>query len=251
MTTLFLNMKSQHSIRFPRPTQRHKLVNLTERFIAQESTLPAKAQTPYTTRLTELLQQASPTHNGQLHGELQRTAASEALKRLDQTATQLIRRIWRTMNATFMDTPERAEEWGFNIKQATGNILIPRKRAERLTMLDSYIAREQSRPAKERFATPDLTEVIAVRDQLRANLTARNNGKARRETSVAASRAIAGELLQNLQAAAAYLISTRYNFTLTPELQQWGFTVVAARNGNGHGNGHANGHDSDPSNGVE
>ena len=119
-------------------------------------------------------------------------------------------------------------------------------------MLDSYIAQEQSRPAKERFATPDLTEVIAVRDQLRANLTARNNGKARREASVAASRAVAGELLQNLQAAAAYLISTRYNFTLTPELQQWGFTVVAARNGNGHGNGHpnGNGHGSDPGNGV-
>lgn len=81
--------------------------------------------------------------------------------------------------------------------------------------------------------------VKAVRDELQANLSARDAGKMQRQLNIIAGKNVGDELLQHLQAAAAYLVTTRYNFSVSPELQRWGFEVVSPRNGaaNGHTNG--------------
>lgn len=215
--------------------------------MAYEHSLAPDQQTPYTAKLATLLQAALPTSAGEISSETQRTVAWEAVKRLDDHAAKLIRQIRSAIVFFFMETPERAAEWGFTLKQSTGRVRLPQTRTERAALLTAYIAAEQRRPEAERFSRPNLAEVMQVRDELYAALTARDNGKAQRQTNVAASRALTNELVRHLQAAVVYLATTRYNFALSLELQQWGFELVVPRSGpttNGHSpNNGLNGHD--------
>lgn len=81
-----------------------------------------------------------------------------------------------------------------------------------------------------------------MRDDLAASLKARDAGKTQRTVSVNNSHALARQLHNFLQLGLAALVSGDYDFSITPELKNWGFDVVG-RNGhsNGHGNGHSNG----------
>ncbi len=224
--------------------QRASLVSLAQTFTAYEQNLPPAEQTPYTAQIAGLLAQALPTHSGQVSGEIQRTVASEAVKRLDEQARLLVNQILYMLKATFPTQPEQAEAWGFALKQTTGQIRLPKTCLERLALLNAYLAQEESRPAAEQFSLPALATVKAVRDELQANLNARDAGKMQRQLSVIAGKNVGDELLQHLQAAAVYLLSTRYNFSVSPELQRWGFEVVSLRNG--AANGHTNGNGQSP-----
>jgi hypothetical protein len=236
--------RSNYTVRFPKAAERANILALAQSFVVYERSLPAKAQTPFTAKVIELLGTAVPVHSSRLSSEAQRTVASEAVKRLDAAAKLNCEQIYGLMKVMFPGSPERAKEWGFQVKQTTRNILHPRSREARLALLNTYIAKEESRPAKERFAMPSLDQVRQVRDELQANLIARNAGRTQRETSIVNGRALAAELLQYLQAAAVYLLADQYRFSLSPDLRKWGFEVVALRNGYGNGNGNspANGH---------
>lgn len=239
MFRITFDPKSPYTVRFPKMEERASVLSLAQTFVAYEQSLPTEARTPFTAKLTELLDTALPMHNSRLSSEVQRTVASEAVKRLDAAAKLVCEQIYGQMKVMFPGSPERAQEWGFHVKQTTRRVLHPRSRQARLALLNRYIAKEESCPEAERFAVPALNEVRRVRDELQANLAARNDGRNQRETSIINSRPLSTELLHYLQAAAVHLLADKYGFSLTPDLRKWGFEVVARRNG--HGNGHENG----------
>ena len=55
----------------------------------------------------------------------------------------------------------------------------------------------------------------------------RSDSQAQRESSTAQANAVADELLDLLQAALVQIILQQYGRKVTPDLQSWGFEVVA------------------------
>lgn len=238
MLQIRFDSSSSYALHFPRPHERTKVLALAQTFVAYDETQPEDRQSPYTPKLKALLEEMIPRNDQRLQGEAQRTVASDALKQLDDEASLIIDQIIGMMRVVFPTAPGQAERWGLAVKQRTGNILKPHKREARLALLNAYIKTEYSRPDYERFSLPDLDHVVRVRDELQTNLHARNTGKTQREVGIATGKALSLELHNHLQAAVVYLLSEQFNYKLTHELQNWGYTVVSGHNGRGHGHSH-------------
>ncbi|MCB9101159.1 MAG: hypothetical protein H6632_16600 [Anaerolineales bacterium] len=194
--------------------------------MAYDQTLPPEEQCRYTPDIADLLQICIPVCDTYDSSESQRTIASEGVKRLDEQATHLIRRIHQLIKSDLYDTPEQAEAWGFQVKQSTKTVLLPKTRKERLVMLKKYIAQEESRPAEERFTKPDLETVKQVRDGLVTHLAVRRSGRDKRKSSRAARDEAFAKLVDCLRMAAGDLIIKRFDHKISFEMQQWGFEIV-------------------------
>lgn len=226
MLQLILDTLSQYQVEIPEPDEHADLINLGEGVLAYDQTLPPDKQSPVAAHLAKLLQECRP-HRAEFHSsEAQRTIASENLKRLEKKVYQYLKRIQHKLKDDFWDTPEEAEAWGFEVKQATGNIIFPDGKKERLRVLDAYIAKESTRPEAERFESPSLAEVIDVRDQWMATQKVRKSSKAQRTTSRIARDAAFQRLREGLRLAASNIVVLQYDHTITLDLKRWGFDVV-------------------------
>jgi len=226
MYPIILDPPSPYQVNIPTIEQPTSLITAGENFIAYDETLPPEEQSYLLPDLRQLMQECVPTHNTYKSSEVQRTIASEAVKRLDERAKALIRKIRYKLNYDYMETPEAVEEWGFQVKQGTGKILLPKTRSDRLALLDTYIAKEESRPPAERLATPDLAAVTQVRDDLKANLDACRSNRSRRKVSYSARTETLKALYDTLRLAGGLIILKKFNRKLTPGLENWGIEVT-------------------------
>lgn len=229
MITAKFDTTSKLHLKFPEKNKPEQIVDAIRAFVDYELSRPVELQLPHTPIMVNLLQQWAATDDQRTQGEWQRANAAEAIERLDQEIVELVRHIRKTLDAAFPTRPSQAKGWGFKSKQTTKNILLPQSRTEHLMTLDKYIAQEQSRPAAERFTSPDLAEVIRVRDTMREQLYIRRIGRNQREKSVAAGNRIAAAMYNYLQAAAVHLLTFNFDFTITPKLEYWGYNVVSRR----------------------
>ena len=252
-TAATIDTLSPYHVNLPTPNDGPDLINSGESFVTYDETLPPEQQSPLLPEIRELLQQCTPSQNVIITSEAQRTMASEAVKRLDEQATTLIRKIHRMFNHTFFETPEAAEQWGFKVKQSTRNILMPQNRPQRLALLNAYIAKEESRPAEERFTTPDLAEVVALRDDLKANLAIRRNSQNRRKASLTASNDALKALYDCMRTAGAVILIKHFNRTIHQDMTKWGFEVIRrqAKGKDAEAEPAANGTTTTPTNGSE
>ena len=226
MYPINLDRSSAFQVNIPTPSQPTKLITSGQNFVAYEETLPPEEQSYLLPDLRQLLQASVPTQNSYKSSEVQRTIASEAVKRLDEQAKALIRKIHYKLHYDYSETPEAAEEWGFEVKQGTGKILLPKKRPDRLALLDTYIAKEESRPPEEQFSKPNLADVIRVRDDLKANLDTRRTSRSRRKDSYAARAETLEALYDTLRMAGGLIVLKKLNRKVTPALEQWGIEVT-------------------------
>lgn len=229
MITAKFDTISKLHLKFPEKNKPEQIVDTVRSFVNYELSRPAELQLPHTPIMVNLLQQWAASDAQRTQGEYQRATAAEDIERLDQELSELVRHIRKTLDAAFPTRPSQAKGWGFKSKQSTKNILLPQTRTEHLMALDDYIAKEQSRPAAERFTSPDLAEVIRVRDTMREQLYLRHIGQNQREKSVAAGNRIAAVMYNYLQAAAVHLLTFNFDFTITPRLEYWGYNVVSRR----------------------
>ena len=226
MYHVILDSPSPYLVDIPTPNQPAKLITTGQNFVKYDESLPPEEQSYLLPDLRQLLQASVPTQNSYKSSEVQRTIASEAVKRLDEQAKALIRKIRHKLNYDYTETPEAAEEWGFQVKQGTGNILLPTNRSERLALLDTYIAKEESRPPEERLTAPNLAEVISLRDSLKANLDTHRTSRSRRKDSHAARAETLEALYDTLRLAGGLIILKKLNRKLTPALEKWGIEVT-------------------------
>ena len=231
MITTKFDTTSKFHLNFPDKNKPLDVISIVETFISYDQSHPPEAQLPHTAKLVELMQQWSESDHKRLVGEAQRAAAAEIVEQLDKEMIEYVRHIKKTLDAVFPDAPAQAKAWGFDAKQSTKNILLPQTRREHLAVLDKYIAKEQSRPEAERFTSPDLTEIIHVRDKLKEQLSIRLAGQNQREEGVAAGNQLALEMYNYLQSAAVHLLTFTFGFTLTLEFQNWGYDVLPRRVG--------------------
>lgn len=226
MVQVRFDVGSPWQVKVPRAERQQALFSSAQTFVAHEETLPPDKQSIYLGKIRELLSEAGMLTEQKDKGESQRTVSSEELKRAEEEAKEIAGQVQGLLRAVFPKTPERAEEWGLDLKQGTHTLLLPRTRLARLTFLSRYLAKEESRAPAERFTTPTLADVRRVRDTLAASLAGRDSGITQRESSVAARVATAARLSDYLQAALVHLLAQN-NFTITPSLQAWGYHVVA------------------------
>ena len=211
------------------------IVQTAQAFIRYEQRRPLQAQLPHTPILIDLLRQWADNDQKRTDGETQRAVAAEQVQQFDQAVIDMVRHARKTLDAAFPTNPAKAKAWGFEAKQSTQNILLPRTRDDHLRVLGHYIAREQSRPAAERFRSPDLSEAIRVHEALRRQIALRQAGQNQREAAVAASYVIGVKMHYYLQAAVTHLLAFKFDFIVTVELQKWGFNVVSRRATTGKG----------------
>jgi hypothetical protein len=212
---------------------------LATTFCTHENGLAANERNPHLLRISDLLQQSETFSDQKVNGHTLAVTSSEEAKRLNERAKVLVRQIQNLLSGLYAETPERATEWGFEVRQSgsrAGKVLIPATRAEVITTLGKYCEKESSRPAAEQFAVPRLSEVKQVYDGLRGSLDTRDLGTTERKTAVAGTYEVAEALLDYLQAALAYLLVTKFDRKVTPELGLWGFDVIA-RPAKASGNG--------------
>lgn len=230
MHSILLDTRSPYHVRIPYPDQWFDLIEVSQDFVIYDQSLPPEQRCHYTPYIVELLQTCIPLCDAYETSKSQRTIASEGVKRLDEQAVYLTRRIHQMIKSCFYDTPEQAEAWGFQIKQSTQSILLPQNRKERLAMLKKYIAKEESRPAEERFTTPDLATIKQVREDLVANLAARRTKRDQRKSSRAARDKACGQLVDCLRMAAGDVMLRHFGHKISYEMQQWGFEIVERQN---------------------
>lgn len=231
MHLIHLDAPSSLHVHIPPADQWSDLTDTGQSFVTYDQSLPPDQQCFYTPYIANLLQTCIPLCDTFDDSESKRTMASEAVKRLDEQSTHLTRRIHSMIKSYLYDTPEKAEKWGFQIKQSTKSILMPKSRKDRLAMFKKYIAKEESRPAEERFTTPDLATVKEVRDGLVEHLAARRSGRDMRKSSRAARDEAFGKLVDCLRMAAGDLMIRFYDHKVSFEMQKWGLEIVERQNG--------------------
>ena len=208
----------------PESGQPNGLFTAGKTFLTHDATLPPEKQSPFKDDIAELLQQCSPHQDTFKQSESQRTIASENLKRHEEKAYRLLQRIHRNLKAHLFDTPEEAEEWGFEVKQSTRNILFP-DRKDRLHVMNRYIAKEECLPEAERFTVPELAKVIEVRDQLQERKSHYHSSQVQRRASRVARDSILQKLRDTLKAAGTVIIMKHLDGTISPEMAKWGYEV--------------------------
>lgn len=227
--TIAYHDQSDYKLRYPKSDNRGAIITIARKFVAYEQYRPRAQQTPYTSLMAELLVEIDQSEQDIADAKTRHAVAAEAVNRFDEQSKTLVSYMIKSIDAAYPATPSKATEWGFTVKQRTKNIMTPQSRDERLLVMKSYIAKEHSRSEAEQFTSPTLAEVIDVWQGLLASVNARDEGQNDREAAIAACRAKAELLLKHIQAAAVNLLSLRYNYLLSPALQNWGYDVVRKR----------------------
>lgn len=237
MTITFRDSQSAYRLAFPSQTDQDAVMALAETFIAHEQTRSPEQQTPYTPAITGWYQELVDASNEKVEAQRRRTIASHKIKQFDRESRKLVRQMWKTVTLYSEDELSEAVQWGFKLKQTTGNILMPRGREERMVTLATYFSQEESRPEAERFPKPALADVMTVRDELKANLMAYQNAETQQETSVESCRDLTKKLSSYLQAAGIFILAGEFEMKLSTQLQNWGYDVVLKRSKSSNGNG--------------
>ncbi|MCB0166757.1 MAG: hypothetical protein KDI79_21200 [Anaerolineae bacterium] len=226
-----IHIVDQDDIRvyFPSSKIRADVIDLGKKYMAHEQTLPVKKQNLFTPIINDLLQQILEYEKNIAEGEAQRAVASDAVTKLEERSKQLVASMLKTIDAAFPHRPAKAQEWGFATKKETAHIRTPRSQKERLAVMESYIAKEESRPEEERFTIPALADVIDNYQAYGAAVKRRDTGQYQRQKYVTASNALAKQLGQYLQLAAGVIVGYDYRLKVSHDLQQWGYKVIELR----------------------
>lgn len=214
----------------PRAYQKQEIFELALAFATYEATLPPAEQTPFTARIQTALAEVQDAHEEAVSQEANRKAASEALKRHQQTAKTTVNQIRNFLAAHFAHAPEQAQAWGFVVRQtgrSAGQILMPQSPTEITACLTEYINTETARPEAERFSQPLLADVITLRDNLVQQRQQRNQARQIRLQKNGRVETLAQQLFEELRLALGYLILVQFNGQPDRALAQWGYTLVA------------------------
>lgn len=229
MTIRYSEPESPYQINFLDLQQRAELLAQGQIFIAQEQMRPLKEQTPFTPRIIKLVNQLQTAYATQTEAERQRTIAADKLKQLQKTAVIVVTQMWKSVTGKYANDPSEATRWGFKLKPRTRNVLKPKTLSERLALMNTYIAKEESRPEEERFRIPELAEVIELRDKITANMQAHQTGQNQQENSFEAIKKLTKALSNCLQGAAVHILGVDFDFDLSTQMQNWGYDITLKR----------------------
>lgn len=229
MTITHKDARSSYQLTFPNQTDDDGIFTLAGNYIAYEQTRPPDQQTLYTADITGWYEELLSAKQEKTAAQSRRAIASQKIKQLDEEATELVRHMWKTVTHHCHDMLSEVTQWGFRMKQTTGNALMPRNRDERLATMTTYINKEQSRPEEERFSKPDLAAIITVRDELKANLVAYQTADTQQRNCDEQCRELLYNLSEFLQAGGIEILGKVFRMKVSTQMRNWGFDVTVKR----------------------
>ena len=229
MTITHKDTRSPYQLTFPSQSDDDGIFTLAGNYIAYEQTRPPDQQTLYTADITGWYEELLIAKQEKIAAQSRRAIASQKIKQSDAEAKELVRHMWKTVTHHCHDMLSEVTQWGFKMKQTTGNALMPRKRDERLAVMTAYINKEQSRPEEERFRKPDLAAILAVRDELKASLTAYQAADTQQRNCDERCRELLFNLSEFLQAGGVEILGRVFRMKVSTQMRNWGFDVTLKR----------------------
>lgn len=165
-------------------------------------------------------------------GEAVRTLSTGMYRALLITLRKNFQRILAFLRYKHAHNLLLLERYGLDVRHAARGgytVALPRTDAGLIALLDIYLAQETSLPPEERIPNPSLAEMQSLKTDLANYQYARRQARTQRTSNISERRNITEELNQYLRCAAHLLLITRFNGKVTPELGNWGFTVIARR----------------------
>ncbi|MCB0196324.1 MAG: hypothetical protein KDJ65_30510 [Anaerolineae bacterium] len=231
MPLIHKDSKSTNRLVFPSQNDEDGNIALSERFLAYEQTLPPESQAPYNDKISGWYQKLLVAKQERTAAQSRRSIASQKIKQAEEDSKELLRQMWKTVTLHCYDVISEVTQWGFKMKQTTGNALMPQTRDERLATMTAYINKEQSRPEEERFAKPDLAEIITTRDALKAHVIAYQIADTQQRNYDEQCETLLESLSDYLQASAIDILARNFKMKLSTQLQNWGYEVSLKRRG--------------------
>ena len=230
MFTLKIDLDSPFRVALPAASKYREILALGRQFVRRDQGLSAAEQFPKLTAIDTIVLEMGAARQRTIEAEAARKEASEALKRTEKTARQMIRMAQNMLEATFATQPEKAQAWGFIVRQtgpSAGRLLLPLSRDEMIDCLDRYITTEMSRPEAEQFTLPSFAQIVSIRDQLKQHLEERDQQLHLRKQNHAQVLAFSRQLRALLKEALTHLILYKCDGTVCRDLENWGFRVTA------------------------
>ncbi|MCB9133776.1 MAG: hypothetical protein H6636_00005 [Anaerolineales bacterium] len=222
----------QYFVRWAR-NPREILAN-TQAYIAYESSLEAHLQLKdlplsfFQAKNAEALGAQAEAQTG----EATRTQSTGTYRACLTTLRKNFQRILAYLRYKHAHNLLLLERYGLDVRHAARGgytVALPRTDAGLVALLDIYLAQETSLPPEERIPDPALAEMQTLKTDLANYQYTRRQARTQRTSNIAERRNITEELNQYLRCAAHLLLITRFNGKVTPELGNWGFTVIARR----------------------
>ena len=219
---------SDLEVRWPRYDE--DILALCQTFVDWEGKQPAGQQlkdisyTSISARLTPVLAAVAASREA----EVNRTAAAETFKAAYDEARTLLDKCILHLSSKYADDLAQVGRWGLETKVGPRGLKVvkPADQAGWIKFMNSYVAHEQALPAIEQMTAPPLGHLITLSKTINAQRQARDAGVASRRTNIRTRAAGARELLELLQVACLTLIYTRFGGQISPDLANWGYTVV-------------------------
>lgn len=219
---------SDLEVRWPKYDE--DILNLCQTFVAWEGQQPAEQQlkdisaTSISARLAPVLAAMETARTA----EVNRTAAAETFKAAYTEARTLLDKGIVHLSSKYIDDLAQVGLWGLETKAGPRGLKVvkPTDQAGWIKFMNSYVAREQALPEAQQIANLPLSRLAELAATINDGLTAREAGVTSRRTNVRSRVAGAQELLELLQVACITLIYTRFSGQISPDLANWGYTVV-------------------------
>lgn len=229
MFSVRIDVKGEYELRWPLADS--AIIALGELYVAREVSLPSeqKLLAPALPMVQAVLAQAQTAMQAASSGEVSRAVASELYHQAMETARPLLDLVIARLKGKYAEQLAQLEAWGLHTNQGVRgvNVMKPRNENEWADFLVAYVAREQSLEAEARVAHPPLAQMAALAVTAQANREGRRSSQTHREINVEARTAVVAKLLGLLQTAALVLMVIRGDGKVKPELQAWGYDIVA------------------------
>ena len=212
------------------PATDEDILTQCQTFVAWEGQQPAPQQlkdisaTSISARLAPVLAAMETARTA----EVNRTAAAETFKAAYTEARTLLDKCIVHLSSQYIDDLAQVGLWGLETKAGPRGLRVikPTDQAGWIKFMNSYVAREQTQPGLQPIANSSPSRLAVLAKTINERLQAREAGVTSRRTNVRSRVAGAQELLELLQAACITLIYTRFGGQISPDLANWGYTVV-------------------------
>jgi hypothetical protein len=227
MLSLVLDSGSPYEVRWP--SSNDKILELAAAYIAFEQEQQANpVPAPSLSQVQAAYDIASSASQNAESAETTRATAAEDLRQAMEEAMPLLRLAIVQLRAKYYNNLAQLQAWGLETRQSTRgvSVLSPARPIFWRQFLTAYVNKEQSLEPSQRLSEPDLTTLQTLQARVEASQADRTEARASRSIQLNTRTEQLRRLSDLLQIAAGVLVATRYDLSISRELQQWGFTVV-------------------------
>lgn len=231
---IVLDSKSELTIRTPRKDA--NILQLGANYLAHEASLPPESQNPMPPLLEvqAAYQAARDAADRAAAGEHDRAVAALTCSQVLNTIQDRLQWAINGRARAFAHNLNLIEAWGVDTVMGARERIIayPDTVAGWVSLLDSYIAKEESLLPEDQWTDPPLSDFETWREQYQTSYQARELGLLQRRQGTEERSELAAVLKEQLMLALHVILLRQFGGKIRTSLAAWGFDV-RTRHSNG------------------